>query len=406
MKRILFAIPIPYGPDGGFWTRDSGLVVLALRKMGYDAWLVALGDASTDTSDGPILAINLETMQSAAWWQSQRPDAVVLNTWSAPRYDAIRKAALSATPRVVERLDTDGIRSARLYPLAYFQRFWSRGVDGMPPYARWLAAFPAAARTALLFTFPSLMDTRMVATMSQLPAVMAESPIAAARIQKMFETFSDKKQRVVMIPHPVNEHILHYDGTAKENRIITVGRWATAQKDYPMLRKVLRGFLQRHPDWRATVVGGGVPARDKVIGNGEEWRRRITFLEKLTHEQLAAEYNRSKIYLMVSQDESFCIAAAEALCCGGSVVGSCSIPSSYYFAEMQSGGVAGKRNLKSFLETLDREVQSWSKGERNPATIASVSRQRMGAGAVAQATLALLEEIPSEDARTTRDRKA
>jgi glycosyltransferase involved in cell wall biosynthesis len=239
------------------------------------------------------------------------------------------------------------------------------------------------------------MDVRMVATMRRLPAVIVESPVAAARIGHMFKTFSGANHPIAMIPHPVNEEAIRYDRTPKENRIITVGRWASWQKDFPMLRKVLKGFLQRHPDWQATVVGSGVPDRDRAAGNwAEEWRQRIAYHEKLTHEQLAVEYGRSKIYLMVSRYESFCIAAGEALCCGCSVVGSSAVPSSYYFAETQSGHVAARRTAKAFLKTLDCEVGCWTNGERNPDAIASVSRKRMGSHAVAQATLALLENIP------------
>jgi glycosyltransferase involved in cell wall biosynthesis len=403
MKRILFAIPIPYGPDRGFWVRDSGLVVLALRKMGCDAWLVGLGDSTTVTEGRPVLAISLEEMQSAEWWKAQGPDAAVLSTWSAPRFDAIRKAALAATPRVVERLDTDGIRSALLFPGPYFIRLWGSYRDKLPVYARWLAPLPAFARTAFLYAFPKLLDVRMVTTMRQLPAAIAESPIAAERMQRMIQTFSGARLQIKMIPHPVNEDVIRYTGCSKENRIITVGRWASAQKDFPMLRKVLRDFLQRHPDWRATVVGSGVSARDRVTGDGaEEWQRRITFHEQLDHEQLAVEYSRSKIYLMVSRYESFCIAAAEALCCGCSVVGSCSVPTSYYFAETQSGSVAAIRTSKAFLETLDREVERWAKGERNPEIIASVSRERMGAHTVARETLALLENLPPGNAPSPR----
>jgi glycosyltransferase involved in cell wall biosynthesis len=372
------------------------LVVLALRKMGYDAWLVALGGPMTVTTDRPILPVSLETMKSADWWRAQHPDAVVLNTWSAPRYDAIRQAALAATPRVVERLDTSGARSARLFPKPHFVGLWGTYAEKLPAYARWLAPALAAARTALLYSLPGLMDVRMVATMRRLPAVIVESPVAAARIEQMFKTFSGVNHRVARIPHPVNEEAIHYNGTPKENQIITVGRWATLQKDFPMLRKVLKGFLQRHPDWRATVVGSGVSIRDR--NGAKEWRQRITFHEKLTHEQLAVEYSRSKIYLMVSRYESFCIAAGEALCCGCSVVGSCAVPSSYYFAETQSGHVAETRTSKAFLKTLDQEVECWTKGERNPEAIASVSRKRMGSHAVAQATLALLEDILPGDA--------
>ncbi len=402
MKRILFALPIPYSPQGGFWTRDAGLMVVTLRQMGYDAWLIALGDASTETEDKPVLAVSLEDLNRADWWKAQRPDAVVLSTWSAPRYDALRQAALAATPLVVERLDTDGVRSARNHPKAYYIRAWGAYWDNLPAYVRWSAPFLAMARTALFYAFPRLMDARMVATMGRVPALMAESPIAAQRIQQMFTIFSGTQHRIELIPHPVNEEVVHYDGAPKQNQIITVGRWATAQKDFPMLQKVLAGFLQRHPDWRAVVVGSGVPARDLITADSgaEEWRRRITFHEKLTHEELRTEYSRSKIYLMVSRYESFCIAAAEALCCGCSVVGSCTVPTSYYFAETQSGAVAATRTADAFLETLDGELESWNKGERVPATIASIWRNRAGSHEVSRATLALLEEIAPGDGRS------
>ena len=394
MKRILFAIPLPYGPDWGFWTRDSGLVVLTLRDMGYDAWLVALGDSTTVTTGHPILPVSPETMKSADWWRAQKPDAVVLNTWSAPRYDAIRTAALAATPRVVERLDTSGARSARLFPGPYFIRYWGDYAERLPAAVRWLAPLPAAAHTALLYSFPALMDIPMVTTMNRLPAVIVESPLAAVRIEQTFQRFSGTNHRVTMIPHPVNEATIHYNRTPKENRIITVGRWATVQKDFPMLQKVLKAFLLRHPDWQATVVGSGVPACDLVRDAGtEEWRQRITFHEKMTHDQLAIDYNRSKIYLMVSRFESFCIAAGEALCCGCSVVGSDAVPSSYYFAETESGTVAATRTVKDFQKALDNEVERWKNGGRNPEAIATVSRRRMGSRAVAEATLALLKDV-------------
>jgi glycosyltransferase involved in cell wall biosynthesis len=392
VKRIFFALPIPFGPRWGFWTRDSGLVVLALRKMGYDAWLVALGDAATETEGQPVLPVSLAEMKSTEWWKAQKPDAVVLCTWSAPRYDAIRKAALAATPRVVERLDTSGNRSARLFPRACYVQLWGGYRDRLPGYARWLAVPLAAARTAVLYTFPQLLDARMAASMKLTRALIAESPIAAARIGQIIETFAGGGQRVAMIPHPVNEAVIRYDGTAKENRIISVGRWGSAQKDFPLLMKVLKGFLQRHSDWDAIVVGSGIPAHERAAETGaEEWRRRIIFHDNLTHEQLVTEYSSAKIYVMVSRYESFCIAAAEALCCGCSVVGSVDVPSSQLFAQNESGAVAPARTSPSFLTTLDEEVESWARGKRNPKAIASLSQGQMGSHAVAEATVKLLE---------------
>ena len=322
--------------------------------------------------------------------------AVVMSTGSAPRHDGMRKAALSATPVVVERLDTSGTRSARLFPRSYFIQATGIDLDRLPSYAQWLAPIAAAARTALLYVFPQLMDKRMVETMRRLPAVTAESPIAVERMQLMFRTFSGKPHRVEMIPHPVNEAELFYDGSPKENLIVSVGRWNSYQKDYPMLKKVLKGFLERHPDWRAIVVGGGVPEAESASrGNAEDWRTRITYHDKLEHSDLGKIYNRAKIYVMVSRFESFCIAAAEAICCGCSVVGSCDVPTSPYFAEKQAGRVADPRSAPAFLDCLDAEVDSWAAGERNPKTISSYAKARVGTNAVCEATVALLKSIES-----------
>ena len=386
MKRILCVLPIPYGPNWGFWTRDAGLTVLTLRDMGYDAWLVALGDETTDTTNRPVIALPVEELSRPEWWQAQKPDAVMLSTGSAPRHDAMRKAALSVTPRVVERLDTSGARSARLFPWAVFIQTIGAYQDRLPAYAHGLAVLAAAARTALLYAFPQLMDERMVATMRRLPAMMAESPIAVERMQRMCQTFSGHRHRIALIPHPINEAEIHYDGTPKENLLITIGRWESYQKDYPLLRKIIQGFLERHPDWKAMVVGRGLPEADlhpqKIT---EEWRTRVTFHAKLEHVDLAKAYNRSKIYLMASRYESFCIAAAEQLCSGGSVVGSCDVPTSYYFSENQGGRVADPRTLPSFLDTLDAEVHSWAQGERDPESISALALSRTGTSAVAKA---------------------
>ena len=392
MKRILCVLPIPYGPNWGFWTRDAGLMVLTLRGMGYDAWLVALGDASTDTTNRPVMAVSLEDLRRPDWWQAQKPDAVVLSTGSAPRHDALRKAALSATPRVIERLDTDGIRSARLWPRYYFIHAIGEYRDRLPANRRWLAPLVAAMRTVAVFLFPQLLDTKMVATMRQLPAVSAESPVAVENIQKMFETFGGKRHQVAMIPHPVDEAMRYDAGTPRENRLIAVGRWDNFQKDYPLLRKVVKGFLERHPDWTATIVGGGVPADDLSAESMEE---RLSFHQQVGREQMVQAYNRSKIYVMVSRYEGFSVAASEALCCGCSVVSARELATSTYTAQDNSGGIAETRDTAGFAVALDNEVKAWTNGERKPAAIAAIWRDRLGAQAVTRATIALLETIPA-----------
>ena len=143
LHRIFAVIPLVYGDNLGFWDRDVGLLVRTLRSLQYDAWLVALGDpAQVGNPDLPVIRATLDQLGAPAWWQKQKPDGVVLNTWSAPRYDAIRNAALTATPRVVERLDTDGARSARLFPKPLFYQLWGTYADKPPGGLPWLAKPP------------------------------------------------------------------------------------------------------------------------------------------------------------------------------------------------------------------------------------------------------------------------
>jgi glycosyltransferase involved in cell wall biosynthesis len=395
LQRLFFVLPLPYSPDGGFWPRDCGLLVRVLREKGYDAWLAALGDDSTPTEGQPVIAAPLEKLASAAWWKAQKPDGIVFTGWSAPRFDGIRRAALAATPRVVERLDTAGFRSARLFPRRYFEIARIQYTDAGRPGFRSAALPLALARTALCYAFPRLMDVPMARTMGQLPGLIAESPIAAQNIRRMIERFAPPAPRIEVIPHPVNTADVHSTGAPKENLLVSVGRWEARQKDFPMLHRVLRGFLEKHPDWRAIIVGGGVPHAIAHFATRERWEERVTFAGRLEHAELGTIYNRARIYLMASREESFCIAAAEALSCGASVVGSDAVPSSSYFAEFASGRVAAPRSCDAFCRALDQEVRSWENGERDPAAIAREWTRRVGADQVAARTVEFLESIPS-----------
>src|SRR5437867_2133519 len=60
--RIIAAIPLPYAEKGGFWNRDLGLVVLALRAAGHDATFVALNGEADSSGEKPLRLASRETM--------------------------------------------------------------------------------------------------------------------------------------------------------------------------------------------------------------------------------------------------------------------------------------------------------------------------------------------------------
>ena len=392
LKRIFFAIPIPYS-WGGFWTRDSGLIVLALRKKGYDARLIALGNNEEAFSEAtPIVTARLGQLKDSAWWKAMNPDAVVLNTWGAPRYDGIRKAVLAVTTRVIERLDTDGVRSPRIWPTHYLVATFGSYIDsGKNPL---IAAVMTFLRYQVVWNFPSLLDRRMVETMSQIPVLAAESPLGVARTSRHMRIFSNSPKRIVMLPHPVNESTLNYDGGQKENRVISVGRWNAYQKNAPLLLRTLKLFLELHPGWHADLVGGGLNSElvQKMFGS-TNLHSRVTVHGVVDHGTLRGLYSRAKIFFLPSRYESYCIAAVEALCCGCSVVSASHLGASGYQAGKDSGTAAARGDKNQLLDALDVEVMMWETGNRIAGEISSRWRAEAGAESIAKKVLDVLREI-------------
>ena len=93
--KILAFIPLGYCTEGQFWQRDLGLVILALRDLGHEAFFVALGATHEDQQTHPLLLVDYRTASDPAWWSAQHADMIIINTWSATRHQHIRSATLS-----------------------------------------------------------------------------------------------------------------------------------------------------------------------------------------------------------------------------------------------------------------------------------------------------------------------
>ena len=174
--KILLYTDLTIRPDQLFWHRDLGLLTKAFRDLGHEAYLVVYLATEPRTSpaipneldytreqpfeaqqglprpsvvgplrtfapshiptsaasniehptskilEDPVLWPSPSDVRTPSWWQSQKPDLVILGLWTRPKYDPIRRAALSATPRVIERADSDGMRTASCGILTYAKR--------------------------------------------------------------------------------------------------------------------------------------------------------------------------------------------------------------------------------------------------------------------------------------------
>ena len=343
--KILLYTDLAIRPDQLFWHRDLGLLTKAFRDLGHNALLVvhnsdnsqskiknARASASrncgekSNIQDDSVLWVSQQDVRNPLWWKDHHPDLVILGLWTRPKYDPIRRAALSATPRVIERADSDGMRTASCGLLNYAKRRFDYFRDRT---FRWpsLLSIPAS----VFDSFSSILATpwieyRLRKTLQLLPSILVETPPATLLWKSLATRLRVDPSKIHCVPHPIQTDIFKFDpATPKKNQIISVGRWESYQKNFPLLLKTLCTFLHENPPWSSLVIGSGLPTKSP--------HPRVTLLPSLTPEHLARLMRESRVFLFSSRYESFLLAGAEALTAGCSVVGPEALPSTSYFSE-------------------------------------------------------------------------
>ena len=342
MKIFLYT-DLTIRADQLFWHRDLGLLTKAFRALGHNALLVvhlateppplptfapshvptsAASDIKHPTSkipEEPVLWPSPPDVRNPSWWQSQKPDLVILGLWTRPKYDSIRRAALSATPHVIERADSDGMRTASCGLLTYAKRRFDYFRDRTYCWPS-LLSIPAS----IFYSFASIIATpwieyRLRKTLRLLPFILVETPHATSLWKSLATRLGVDPSKIHCVPHPIQTDIFKFDPTIpKKNQIISVGRWESYQKNLPFLVKTLRDFLDKNPTWTSLVIGSGLPAKSL--------HPQITFLPPLSPLDLARHMQESMIFLSSSRYESFGLAAAEATACGCAFAGPLVIP--------------------------------------------------------------------------------
>ncbi len=393
--KILLYTDLTIRPDQLFWHRDLGLLTKAFRDLGHEAYLVvhlATGPHPTPDSFShseirnskslipPVFWVSQQDVRNPLWWQSQKPDLVILGLWTRPKYDPIRRAALSATPHIIERADSDGMRTASCGLLTYAKRRFDYFRDRI---YHWPSLFSIPA--SIFYSFASILATpwiefRLRKTLKLLPSILVETPHATTLWKSLATRLGADPEKIHCVPHPIQTDIFKFDPTSqKKNQIISVGRWESYQKNLPLLLKTLRNFLDQNPDWTSLVIGSGLPAKSP--------HPRITFLPLTNSTQLARHMQESMISLSTSRYESFGLAAAEALCCGCRLAEHDNPLSIASFDGLTGLGTSKNQHLQNELFSLS-QISSSSKGQLE--TMAQGARLQVSPEAVAQDFLNLV----------------
>jgi glycosyltransferase involved in cell wall biosynthesis len=395
--RWFTCTPVAFGGGADFFARDSGLLSRGFQALGIES--VAVMPGAVEAGDeADLLRTEFKNLESAAWWRRQQLDGVVLYAWGSPRFRKVAAAIAQAGIFLVLNQDNGGLVS----PLAGFgdwlREQWILAGQGRGASARWRCAklVLRGMSAGLLLT-----DPLRAAHLKHGNVIACVSPKAAEHFGKLCRVYggADLTRRVRVLPHPV-EPRFRFAGVAKRRQVACVGRWQDAVQKRPWLLMEVVGLLVA-ADKRVEVVIAG-----RVTRALEVWqqalpatqRERVQLRGRVERDELAGILADSQVFYSPSAFESFGIAAAEALCCGCSVVAgrSVSMASLEWFVGEQSGQLAEVDDAAGHLRSLERELGCWEQGARVPQAIAGVWGSRLHAACVAARVLDLAQPGASD----------
>jgi glycosyltransferase involved in cell wall biosynthesis len=384
--RWFAVILLQYNDHDPFWDRDAGLFFEGFRANGVDSRFVALGKPTVCEERGLILAPQ-EQMEDPGWWKQWNLEGVVLYSWALPRFTGVAKAIRSAGVTVVLVVDADGGRRPKKpYTRELLVKYIYAKMAGRP--------FPMAV--SIIKTLAAMPKWRHRPTLDHLELVdriALPSPLGKQRFARYLIDCGRPHLagRLVLVHHPVQGFMIPDPSVTKQSLILAVGGWERLVKGADLLVKALAAVLEREPSYAARIIGSGERELSKMlIRLPSSVQKRISLTGTLPNRELPAHYQAAQIFLNTSYSESFGIAAAEALCCGGSVVGLAAISSFNYFCSEASGTLASHRTVGAYCDALLTEIEAWRSGHRDPQKISQLWCARVQAPNVASSVLKLL----------------
>ncbi len=376
--RIFTCTPVAFGGGADFFARDSGLLCRGLQEIGVESRAVMPGERRPE-DEPDLIRTDAANLESAGWWRGQRLDGVVLYAWGRPRFRKVAAAIREAGIFLLLNQDNGGLVS----PLAGLRGWWreQRNLTGGGPAFR--------GRVAKGLSYGLLVGDPLRAAHLRCGDVIAcVSPRAAEHYRRLCRYYGGRKlvARVRVLPHAV-ESRFRQSGRPKQKRIACVGRWDDRVQKRPGLLMDVIGHLM-DMDHAVTVVIAGNPVDEMVRWHArlpEQQRARVDLRGKVGRDELAAIFDGAQVFYSPSAYESFGIAAAEALCCGCSVVAGRSVSMSAFewFVSEQSGRLAARGDATSHVEMLLAEMRSWEAGARHADAISRIWCERLHADKVA-----------------------
>jgi glycosyltransferase involved in cell wall biosynthesis len=239
---------------------------------------------------------------------------------------------------------------------------------------------------------------RIAAHLAIADVIGAVTPDAALRLRRFLANHGQPEAalRVHLIPHPAHPRFVMDRGKPHDGNItfVTVGRWDdSAQKRADLLMQVIDSLHARDLRTNFRIFGKLTPEMEQwYTGLDLSTRSRVRLHGIVPNAELLEAYQSAHVYLCVSAYESFLIAAAEAMCCGCSVVSSDmpTLPGPRWFASESRGTLADRLKAADLTNASLLEAEAWRQGGRYGNEIAAWAQRHMHANHVAESYATLL----------------
>jgi glycosyltransferase involved in cell wall biosynthesis len=382
--RFYTCTPVAFGGGADFFARDSGLLCRGFQSLGIESLAVMPGERRPEDQED-LIRTDYRNLESAEWWRTQGLDGVVLYAWGRPRFRKVARAIHEAGIFLVLNQDSGGLVSPLAGCRDWLREQWIMGGQGCDAraWARFIHLTTMGLTKGLLAT-----DPLRAWHLKQGDVIACVSPKAAEHYRRLCGVYggADLANRVAVVPHAVETHFQH-SGEEKKRQLVCVGRWQDhIQKRPGLLMDVIGKLVARDHGVSVVIVGSLTPELEQWWRNLDEGlRSRVDLRGRLNRSELAEVMEDSQVFYSPSAYESFGIAAAEALCCGCSVVGgrSVSMASFEWFVSEGSGMLAEQDDAAGHLEALKDELEAWDRGNRDPDAISGFWCERLHAEKVA-----------------------
>lgn len=360
--------------------KDPGQIATGLINNGINLTILANNFSSQISKKFKIQQINKQQYNKISYWKNSKIEVIIIYSWLSLRYMHMIKAAKLAGLKIILKLDSDGYL---IYPLtpSYLKVF---GLN-KKIFSKIIHILRVAQWKFLAKTF----SRYRIKQIELCNAAIIETPIAKKNIDYSLSYWNKNNliKKIVVIPNPINGWPLNIN--TKKNTITCIGRWDDTRKNAKTLIKVL---TKLQTNWSVNLIGyGSLHIAKKIKKNNPKLI--LSTDEQLDHEKIFNKLSETKIFFAPSVSESFNLAAAEALCCGCSLVGG-PLPSfQYFYNNNKTGSLSVNFTPESLLETLKIDLKKWDKNIYQPKQIAAYWQNELNLKKISQQIIELIKSL-------------